>query len=195
MGLPGLLKQAAETVLGGFVFLARLAVKDEKSWETYRLYTRRITAEEREAKHSASRKAKKFRPRRLVLGDGTHRLAEEGERGGMLYGTWSTKLSDMDEFGLGIGTFFVLVAGYSGIFFLQSAALLPSIGECCHRTPLSCPRIAQSKIATCRFLNISFSLQPTLPWTSTVMDSRASSSTFKAPPLARASARLLRWTW
>jgi hypothetical protein len=47
----------------------------------------------------------------------------------MLYDVFGTGLGDMHEFGLGIGTFFVVIGGYSLVFFIQAAAAVPSVGE------------------------------------------------------------------
>ena len=72
--------------------------------------------------------SKRYQPRKLVMGDGTFRLAEQGERGGDLWDVWSVNLASMQEFGLGIGTYFAVNAGYALIFAALATLFAGSYG-------------------------------------------------------------------
>jgi hypothetical protein len=129
MGLPHLLADAAHTAIGLVLFILSLATGSAEAREALAKWTSPPSQDAQDKAAEANKVAKRYRPRRLVIGDGTHRLAEEGERGGMLYDVFGTGLGDMHEFGLGIGTFFVVIGGYSLVFLIQAAAAVPSVGE------------------------------------------------------------------
>ena len=127
MGLPDILQQTVSVVFHGTIFLVKLVLGSTDARATLHHYTRRVTPEELENDKLSRERAKRIRPRRLVMSDGGHRQAEQGERGGMLYDTWETPLFEMHEFGLGVATFFLVVAGYACVLFLQALTMLPSV--------------------------------------------------------------------
>ena len=127
MGLPELVATIAARVLEAMRFGFYLMLGSKKAWGTFRQYARRPTMEQQNACDESKRRAKdKYRPRRIHNGDGTTRLAELGEMGGMLYDVLLTPMRSMQEFGLGIASLYYVTAGYAVILMIQFCLVTPS---------------------------------------------------------------------
>jgi hypothetical protein len=110
------------------VFLYCLARGRRHAWVLLYKVMARPTREEALRCSASKRSMKnKYRPKRIMNNDGTGRLAEAGELGGMLYGVESTHVSDMKEFGIGISTFFLIEHGYAILLTLGFFVVIPSI--------------------------------------------------------------------
>jgi hypothetical protein len=127
MGLPELVATIAARVLEAMRFVLYLCMGSKKAWGTFRQFARRPTLEQQNACDASKRRAKdKYRPRRMNNGDGTTRLAELGEKGGMLYDVMLTPMRSMQEFGLGIAALYYVTAGYAVILTIQFFLVTPS---------------------------------------------------------------------
>jgi hypothetical protein len=127
MGLPELVATIAARILEAMRFGFYLMLGSKKAWGTFRQYARRPTMEQQNACDESKRRAKdKYRPRRIHNGDGTTRLAELGEMGGMLYDVMLTPMRSMQEFGLGIAALYYVTAGYAIILMIQFCLVMPS---------------------------------------------------------------------
>jgi hypothetical protein len=73
----------------------------------------------REAKHS-------FQPRRIALGRGKYRLAEQGELGGSRYQIYSTSMEDLSSFGSHICGYFLHLKGLVVLCLFLTVINLPS---------------------------------------------------------------------
>ena len=73
----------------------------------------------REAKHS-------FQPRRIALGRGKYRLAEQGELGGSRYQIYSTSMEDLSSFGSHICGYFLHLKGLVALCLFLTVINLPS---------------------------------------------------------------------
>ena len=127
MGLLELIIGTFGHLFNAIRFLIRLSRGDRDAWQLLYLFLRGPTKEGRARCKASSHLAKsKYRPTRVVNIDGTTRLSERGELGGSLYSTWATPLKSIGEFGIGIGLFFEVIAGYFFLLFLMFLAAIPS---------------------------------------------------------------------
>ena len=107
--------------------MADLAVEAARNSSRFS-WTRCATAEEKERCGRVERSAKhKYWPRRVLERDGRYRLAEQGERGGMLYNTWGHSVEDFNEFGLGVASFMFICYAYHGCILAQAVPLTPVV--------------------------------------------------------------------
>jgi hypothetical protein len=109
-------------------FVGKLASCDRFAWDRVRRYTRSATPKEKERCARVKRSAKhKYRPRRVVERGGRYRLAEQGERGGMLYNTRTHSVKGFNEFGLGVASFMFICYAYHGCILAQAVPLTPVV--------------------------------------------------------------------
>jgi hypothetical protein len=131
MGLLDLLLNTCSHTWRIFHFVGRLVRGDHDSMEFLYRLVRRPDASQRRQARNASRIAKeRFRPKQIINTDGSTRLAEAGERGGILYRTVKATMGrDIVEFGIGIALYFSMTIGYFFLLLVQFLAVVPSAVE------------------------------------------------------------------
>jgi hypothetical protein len=131
MGLLELLLNTCSQTWHIFRFIGRLVTGHQESIEFLYKFIRGPSASERCQARNSSKIAKdRFRPKQIINADGTTRLAEAGERGGILYRTVKATMGrDIAEFGIGIALYFTMMFGYFALLFVQFMAVLPSAVE------------------------------------------------------------------
>jgi hypothetical protein len=117
-------------IVHSVVFLLTLcsSKRRKSAWKTLGHLCTPLTNEQTNSLRKAKREAKEsFQPRRVAVGKGVFRVAEQGESGGARYSLKTTTLADLGEFGLGVSGYFVHLSWLIRICLFMTAISIPSM--------------------------------------------------------------------